>query len=225
MNQIRILLADDHGLVRAGIRALLEGMPGVRVVAEASNGREALRLVESHRPDLALMDIAMSELNGLEATTRISREHPQTKVIILSMHANEEYVLQSLKAGASGYLLKDAYTNELEMAIIAVSRGETYLSPPVSKHVIAGYMRRVGDSKSLEDLAPLGMLERLTPRQREILQLIAEGHTTQEIAAKLNISVKTAETHRTQLMDRLDIHDIAGLVRYAIRVGIISLDD
>jgi DNA-binding NarL/FixJ family response regulator len=182
-------------------------------------------LVEIHRPDLALMDIAMSELNGLEATTRISREHPQTKVIILSMHANEEYVLQSLKAGASGYLLKDAYTNELEMAINAVSRGETYLSPPVSKHVIAGYMRRVGDSKSLEDLAPLGMLERLTPRQREILQLIAEGHTTQEIAAKLNISVKTAETHRTQLMDRLDIHDIAGLVRYAIRVGIISLDD
>jgi DNA-binding NarL/FixJ family response regulator len=225
MNQTRVLLADDHGLVRAGIRALLEGMPGVRVVAEASNGREALRLVEIHRPDLALMDIAMSELNGLEATTRISREHPQTKVIILSMHANEEYVLQSLKAGASGYLLKDAYTNELEMAINAVSRGETYLSPPVSKHVIAGYMRRVGDSKSLEDLAPLGMLERLTPRQREILQLIAEGHTTQEIAAKLNISVKTAETHRTQLMDRLDIHDIAGLVRYAIRVGIISLDD
>jgi DNA-binding NarL/FixJ family response regulator len=225
MNPTRILLADDHGLVRAGIRALLEGMPGVRVVAEASNGREALRLVEIHRPDLALMDIAMSELNGLEATTRISREHPQTKVIILSMHANEEYVLQSLKAGASGYLLKDAYTNELEMAINAVSRGETYLSPPVSKHVIAGYMRRVGDSKSLEDLAPLGMLERLTPRQREILQLIAEGHTTQEIAAKLNISVKTAETHRTQLMDRLDIHDIAGLVRYAIRVGIISLDD
>jgi DNA-binding NarL/FixJ family response regulator len=145
-------------------------------------------------------------------------------VIILSMHANEEYVLQALKAGASGYLLKDAFTNELEMAIQAVSRGETYLSPPVSKHVIAGYMRRIG-GQDLEEDKPLTMLDRLTPRQREILQLIAEGYTTQEIAQKLSISVKTAETHRTQLMDRLDIHDIAGLVRYAIRVGLVSLDD
>jgi DNA-binding NarL/FixJ family response regulator len=220
---IRVLLADDHGLVRAGIRVLLESLEGVQVVAEAANGREALRLVEIHRPDLALMDIAMAELNGLEATLRISREYPETRVIILSMHANEEYVLQSLKAGAAGYLLKDAYTTELEMAIKAVSRGETYLSPPVSKHVIAGYMRRVGAAG--DDFMPLSLLDRLTPRQREILQLIAEGHTTQEIARKLDISVKTAETHRMQLMERLGIHDIAGLVRYAIRVGLISLDD
>lgn len=224
MSTIRLLLADDHGLVRAGIRALLESLEGVSVVAEAANGREALHLVEIHHPDLALIDIAMSELNGLEATQRITREHPGTRVIILSMHANEEYVLQALKAGASGYLLKDAFTTELEMAIHSVFRGETYLSPPVSKHVIAGYMRRVGGD-DLDQDSPRTLLERLTPRQREILQLIAEGHTTQEIAHKLSISVKTAETHRTQLMDRLDIHDIAGLVRYAIRVGLITLDD
>jgi DNA-binding NarL/FixJ family response regulator len=224
MSTIRVLLADDHGLVRAGIRALLESLDGVSVVAEAANGREALRLVEILHPDLALIDIAMSELNGLETTQRITREYPNTRVIILSMHANEEYVLQALKAGASGYLLKDAFTTELEMAIQAVSMGETYLSPPVSKHVIAGYMRRIG-GQEMEEETPMTMLDRLTPRQREILQLIAEGYTTQEIAQKLNISTKTAETHRTQLMDRLDIHDIAGLVRYAIRVGMISLDE
>jgi DNA-binding NarL/FixJ family response regulator len=224
MGSIRVLLADDHGLVRAGIRSLLESLDGIHVVAEAANGREALNLVASRRPDVALVDIAMAELNGLEACARIAREYPQTKVIILSMHANEEYVLQALKAGAAGYLLKDAYTNELEMAIKAVAGGETYLSPPVSKHVISNYMRRLGSEES-DDESPYNQLERLTPRQREILQLIAEGNTTQEIARTLNISVKTAETHRMQLMDRLGIHDIAGLVRFAIRVGLISLDD
>jgi DNA-binding NarL/FixJ family response regulator len=223
MSAIRVLLADDHSLVRAGIRALLEDLPGIKVVGEASNGREAVSLVEAHRPDIALMDIAMSELNGLEATSRIVREYPHTRVIILSMHANEEYVLQALKAGAAGYLLKDAFTTELEMALKAVARGETYLSPPVSKHVVADYMRRVSGQASPDD--GKSPQERLTPRQREILQLIAEGHTTQEIANKLNISVKTAETHRMQLMERLDIHDIAGLVRYAIRVGLVSLDE
>jgi DNA-binding NarL/FixJ family response regulator len=224
MSTIRVILADDHSLVRAGIRALVENLSGIRVVGEASNGREALRLVESQRPDIALMDIAMSELNGLEATLRISREYPHTRVIILSMHANEEYVLQSLKAGASGYLLKDAFTNELEMAIKAVAAGEIYLSPPVSKHVVADYMRRVSREPAGED-ETRSLHDRLTPRQREILQLIAEGFTTQEIAGKLDISVKTAETHRAQLMDRLDIHDIAGLVRFAIRIGLVSLDD
>ena len=222
MTKIRVLLADDHSLVRAGIRALLESLDGVSVIDEASNGREALSLIEQHRPDVVLMDIAMSELNGLEATTRVSKEYPHVRVIILSMHANEEYVLQSLRAGAAGYLLKDAGTTELEMAIKAVAAGETYLSPPVSKHVIAEYMRRIGGESSNGEQSGLN---RLTLRQREILQLIAEGYTTQEIAQKLNISVKTAETHRTQLMERLDIHDIAGLVRYAIRMGLISLDE
>jgi DNA-binding NarL/FixJ family response regulator len=221
MRDIRVILADDHALVRAGIRALLESLEGIQVLAEADDGREALRLVDVHRPNLVLMDIAMSGLNGLEATMRIIRDYPHTRVIILSMHANEEYVLQSLRAGASGYLLKDAGTAELEIAIKAVANGETYLSPPVSKHVISDYVRRISGGE-VESPSPL---ERLTLRQREILQLIAEGRTTQEIAQMLNIGVKTVETHRMLLMERLDIHDVAGLVRYAIRVGLITADD
>jgi DNA-binding NarL/FixJ family response regulator len=212
---------DDHGLVRAGIRALLESLDGIQVLEEADDGREALRLIELHRPDIVLMDIAMSGLNGLEATKRIKRDFPNTRVIILSMHANEEYVLQSLRAGAAGYLLKDAGTVELEIAIKAVAGGETYLSPPVSKHVISDYVRRM----SAGEQETKSTLDRLTLRQREILQLIAEGQTTQEIARLLNIGVKTVETHRMQLMERLDIHDVAGLVRYAIRVGLISADE
>lgn len=227
MNTIRVLLADDHSLVRAGIRSILDSLDGISVIAEASNGREALSLIEMHHPDVVLMDIAMSELNGIEATIHISRQYPHVKVIILSMHANEEYVLQALRVGALGYLLKDAGTTELEMAIKAVAQGETYLSPPVSKHVIADYKRRVeGRMDNEADLeGGRSLVERLTLRQREILQLIAEGYTTQEIAQKLGIGVKTAETHRTQLMERLDIHDIAGLVRFAIRAGLVSLDD
>jgi DNA-binding NarL/FixJ family response regulator len=212
---------DDHGLVRAGIRALLESLDGIQVLEEADDGREALRLIDLHRPDIVLMDIAMSGLNGLEATKRIKRDFPNTRVIILSMHANEEYVLQSLRAGAAGYLLKDAGTVELEIAIKAVAGGETYLSPPVSKHVISDYVRRM----SAGEQETQSTLDRLTLRQREILQLIAEGQTTQEIARLLNIGVKTVETHRMQLMERLDIHDVAGLVRYAIRVGLISADE
>jgi DNA-binding NarL/FixJ family response regulator len=221
LSSIRVLLVDDHGLVRAGIRALLESLDGIQVLEEADDGREALRLIELHRPDIVLMDIAMSGLNGLEATKRVNRDFPETRVIILSMHANEEYVLQSLRAGAAGYLLKDAGTVELEIAIKAVAGGETYLSPPVSKHVISDYVRRMSAG---EQETP-STLDRLTLRQREILQLIAEGQTTQEIARLLNIGVKTVETHRMQLMERLDIHDVAGLVRYAIRVGLISADE
>ena len=218
---VRILLAEDHTLVRAGIRALLQSLPGVEVVAEASDGREALRLVESHRPDIVFMDIAMSGMNGLEATTRVVRDFAEVHVIILSMHANEEYVLQALRAGASGYLLKDAGTAELELAVMAVARGETYLSPAVSKHVIDEYMRRVSGGATDSD-SEGNPFDRLTPRQREILQLIAEGHTMNDIARTLNISLKTVETHRAQLMERLDIHDVPGLVRYAIRIGLIS---
>jgi DNA-binding NarL/FixJ family response regulator len=224
MTPIRVLIADDHNLVRAGIRSLLEAAAGIEVVAEASDGREALRLIEEQRPDVVLMDIAMSGLNGLEATARAVQAFPHVRVIILSMHANEEYVVQALRAGASGYLLKDAGTAELELAVKAVARGETYLSPPISKQVISDYIHRIGGEAPGERGAA-GELERLTQRQREILRLIARGHTTQEIARILSISVKTVETHRTQLMERLDIHDIAGLVRYAIRTGLIDTDE
>lgn len=213
MNTIRILLADDHTLLRAGIRSLLEKMPGVEVIGEAADGREALNLVKAHLPNVVLMDIAMAGLNGLEATARIVREFPSVRVIILSMHANEEYVLQTLRAGALGYLLKDAATTELELAIQAVARGDTYLSPAISRRVIEDYLGRTSGEK--------GPMEQLTPRQREILQLIAEGKSTKEIAFILNVSVKTVETHRTQLMDRLNIHDVPGLVRHAMRMGLV----
>jgi len=213
---IRVVLADDHALVRAGIRALLTGIAGIEVVGEAQDGHQVIELVDKLRPRLVLMDIAMPGLNGLEATARIAKSHPGTAVIILSMHAGEEYALQALKAGASGYLLKDADLAELELGISAVARGETYLSPVVSKHLVADYRRRAAGQEQPDPL------ERLSSRHREVLQLIAEGHTTKDIAAKLKLSVKTVETHRAQLMDRLDIHDVAGLVRFAIRSGLIA---
>jgi DNA-binding NarL/FixJ family response regulator len=230
MSTIRILLADDHTLFRAGIRVLLENLNDVQVIAEAGDGREALSLVEAHQPHVVLMDIGMAGLNGLEATARIAKEFPYVRVIILSMHLNEEYVLQALRAGASGYLLKDAAPTELEMALTAVTGGEVYLSPAVSKKVVDDYLRRVsGEPSVAEPLSPGQTVEDrpfdiLTPRQREVLQLIAEGKTTKEIAQILQISVKTVEMHRTQLMDRLDIHEIAGLVRYAIRAGLVMPD-
>ncbi len=214
MKPIRVLLADDHALVRAGVRSLLQRLPGIEVVAEASDGREAVELAKAHQPQVLVCDIGMAGMNGLEAAARVTKECPHVRVIILSMHSSEEYVSQALTAGAVGYLLKDSVPAELELAIRAVAKGETYLSPAVSKHVVSGYMRRLGGDSN--------PLEVLTPRQREILQLIAEGKSTKEIAKALKIGVKTAETHRSQLMERLDIHDVAGLVRYAIRVGIIE---
>lgn len=217
MKLIRVLLVDDHALVRAGIRSLLERAGTVEVVAEAGDGHQAVQLVEAHHPDVVLMDVSMPGLNGLEAARRVIDEHPTVRVLMLSMHPLEEYVWQALHNGASGYLLKNASAAELELAVTAVARGETYLSPAVSKHVIEAYLRRVGDEPHL--------LDRLTPRQREVLQLIAEGHTTKEIAALLNVSEKTVGTHRMQLMKRLDIHDIAGLVRYAIRMGLVSAEE
>ena len=216
MSAIRIVLADDHALVRAGVRSLLASIPGVEVVAEAGDGHEALALVEKWRPRLVLMDIAMPGLNGLEATARLAKSHPETAVIMLSMHAAEEYALQALRAGAAGYLLKDADLSELELAIGAVARGQTYLSPAMSKHLVSDYRRRMAEQPD--------PLDRLTPRHREVLQLIAEGQTTKDIAARLKLSVKTVETHRVQLMDRLDIHDLAGLIRFAIRVGLVAPD-
>lgn len=218
MSPFKILLVDNHTLVRAGIRALLEQIPNVLVVGEAGDGREALKLVEQYRPHLVFMDITMPVMNGLEATVRLVKELPGTRVVMLSVHTDEEYVLQALRAGAVGYLLKDAGRAELEIAVAAVARGETYLSPAVSRHVVGDYVRRTGSGVE-------GRLETLTPRQREILQLIAEGKSTKEIASILDVSVKTVETHRAQLMERLDIHDVAGLVRYAIRTGVVTADD
>ena len=216
MNPIRVLLADDHALVRAGFRALLESL-GMQVVAEASDGLEALRLIELHRPDIVLMDVAMPQLNGLEAATRVARDCPDVRVIILSMHATAEYARRAVRAGASGYVLKDASTTELELAMKAVARGEIYLSPAVSKHIVEDYVRSAsGQTDSLEQLSP---------RLREVLQLIAEGHSRKDIAFKLNISVKTFDTYRAQLMEQLDIHDVAGLVRYAARMGLMAPDE
>ena len=216
MTRVRVLLADDHALMRAGIRSLLGTLRGVEVVGEARDGQEALRLVETLRPHVVLMDIAMPGLNGLEATARIVRDHPETRVIILSMHVSEEYAARALRAGGAGYLPKDADLRELELAIQAVARGETYLSPAVSTHVVADYRRRLAEAPDV--------LARLTLRQREVLQLLAEGHSTKDVAFRLGVSIKTVETHRAQIMDRLDIHDLAGLVRFAVRMGLVSPD-
>lgn len=214
METIRVLIADDHTLVRAGIRALLQGLEGVEVVAEAGDGREAMALAQVHSPDVLVTDIAMPHVSGLELAGRVARELPEVRVIILSMHGNEEYASRALQAGAAGYLLKDSGLAELELAVRAVVRGETYLSPAVSKHVIADYLRRTGGAPPESGS--------LTARQRQVLRLIAEGQTTKAIARLLGVSVKTVESHRAQLMDRLDIHDVAGLVRHAIRIGLVE---
>ena len=219
MPSIRVLLADDHDLVRAGIRALLSGAPEIEVIGEAGTGRQAVQLAHEMKADVVLMDIAMPELNGLDAAARIARLQPRCAVIILSMHASESYVLEALKAGAAGYLLKNASSEELVGAISAVARGERYLSPRISKQVIDIALRGLlpgGDG------GPQTALSGLTPRQREVLQLVAEGKSTREIADRLHVSQKTVEMYRAQIKERLDIHDTAGLVRYAIRVGLIS---
>ena len=214
MNEVRVILADDHTLVRAGLRKLLESVPNLTVVGEAQDGLELLSLVEKLQPDLVLMDIAMPGLNGLEAAARVTRGWPNIRILILSMHQSEEYVRQALRSGAAGYLLKDAAPLELELALKALLAGETYLSPAVSKGVVNDYVQRLRQ----DDTPGSG----LTPRQTEVLQLIAEGHSSKEIARRLGLAVKTVETHRSQLMKQLDIHEVAGLVRYAMRVGLIS---
>ncbi len=213
MKRARVLLADDHTLVRAGLRKLLESMPDFEVVGEVGDGLALLDLADQLQPDLVLMDIAMPGINGLEATARLLKVRPDIRVLILSMHQNEEYVRQALRHGAVAYLLKDAAPMELEMALTAVLRGETYLSPAVSRGVLSDYVQRLrGDEKAAGPL---------TPRQREVLQLIAQGKSTKEIARGLDLSVKTVETHRSQLMKQLDIHEVAGLVRYAMRAGLV----
>jgi DNA-binding NarL/FixJ family response regulator len=212
----RILLADDHALVRAGFRALLHEL-GMQVVAEANNGSEALPLVELHQPDIVLMDIVMPELNGLEATARVVEAFPDVRVIILSMYVNVEYVRRAMRAGAAGYLLKNAKAAELQTAIHAVTQGEAYISPAVAKFIVADYAAPGrGDNKSAV---------KLTPRQIEILQLLAKGYSRKQIAEKLVISVKTFDTYRAQLIQQLDVQDAAGLVRVATQMGLISPDE
>jgi DNA-binding NarL/FixJ family response regulator len=212
---ILVVLADDHPIVRAGIRAELEKMEHVQIVAEASDGRQAVELAEAHQPHLVFMDISMQGLNGLEATARITRDFPQTRVIILSMHQSEEYFWQALRAGASGYLLKKAATAELPAAVEQVLGGEIYLSRDISNRLV----KRLPLQQLAYQKSPL---EKLTERQREILQLIAEGQTTKAIALILKVSPKTVEYHRAKLMERLNIFDIPGLVRFALQSGLIS---
>jgi DNA-binding NarL/FixJ family response regulator len=212
----KVLLVDDHALVRAGIRSLLESMEGVTVTGEAGSGEEALQMARRDAPDVVITDIAMSGMGGLELTSRLRAELPAVQVVILSMHADEDYVAKSLKAGAAGYLVKDAATVELELALKAIAQGGSYLSPKISRLVVDDYTSRV------EDTHP--ELAALTPRQREILRRLAEGQSTKQIAYDLDLSVKTVETHRAQIVERLGIRDLAGLVRLAIRCGLVSAD-
>jgi len=215
VKSIRVLLIDDHALVRAGIRALLSGISGVEVVAEAGNGLDALRLIEELQPDIVLLDIAMPGLNGFAVLSESVKRFPQVRVIILTVHEAGHYAVEALRAGAAGYLPKSAASTELQEAISQVARGDTYVSGEVARKTILQQAKATEQSE---------LLDKLTPRQREILTLIAEGNTTRDIASALKISVKTVESHRAQVMDRLDIHELAGLVRFAIRMGLVDVE-
>jgi DNA-binding NarL/FixJ family response regulator len=214
---IRVVLADDHNLIRQGIRALLEEAKGIQVVGEADNGHDAVKLVEQLNPDVLLIDITMPRLNGLEAAERIRLQYLATRVLILSMSSDETLVRQALRNGARGYLVKQAAVDELLVALHAVNQGETYLSPAVSATI-------VNDLLSLPAGATAGGLARLSSREREVLQLIAEGMTSREIGELLTITVKTVEKHRSSLMSKLSVHDVAGLTRLAVKYGIVSAD-
>jgi DNA-binding NarL/FixJ family response regulator len=217
MGTIRVILADDHAVVRVGVRSLLEEMPEIKVVAEAADGHQALALIEALRPDILVTDIAMPGMNGLELAELVAREYAETRVLVLSMHKEKAFATKALACGAAGYLLKEAATGELGAAVLAVSRGEAYLSPAVSAYLVADYARLAR--------AEVPQTDPLSPRQREVLRLVAEGLATKAIAKRLGISVKTAETHRAQMMERLSIHDVAGLVRYAIRTGMVDASE
>jgi two-component system, NarL family, response regulator NreC len=216
MRKIRILLADDHTLIRRGLRLLVEQQPDLVVAAEAEDGRQAVALAASTKPDVAVLDIGMPNLNGIEAAKQISEGESGAAVVILSMHADESYILRALKAGARGYLLKDSAESDLVRAIHAVAEGKSFFSPTVSKVLLEDYVRKLQRTGG-EDSYDL-----LTPREREILQLIAEGKSNKEIANMLNLSVYTVETHRANLMEKLGLKSVPELILYAVRKGIIS---
>lgn len=218
---MRILLADDHKIVRDGLRALLRREPEIEVVGEADDGRAALEMARALQPDVVIMDIGMRGLNGIDATRQILAEHPDMKIVALSMHSDRRFVAEMLKAGASAYLVKDGAFEELTTAIRAVRAGRVYLSQDVAGVVVEDYVRRLAACKEDSDAPSAG---RLTMREREVLQLIAEGKTTKEIASCLHLSVKTVETHRRQIMDRLGIFSVAGLIKFAIREGLTSVE-
>jgi len=213
---IKILVVDDHRILRQGIRSLLASQEDFEIVAESSDGRESVKDVMKHKPDVVLMDIAMPNLNGFEATRQIKKKQPDTKILVLSMYRDDEYVLQALQAGVSGYVLKDVAVEELITAIRSVYNDQYYLSPSISRTVIDASLGKIEKA----DKEPFDLL---TPREREIVQLISEGYTNKQIATKLFISVKTVDAHRSHIMDKLDIHDVAQLVKYAIRKGLTDL--
>jgi DNA-binding NarL/FixJ family response regulator len=212
---LRILLVDDHTLVRAGLRVLVESLPNIESILEAGDGDEALKVLEKHTFDVVLTDIQMPKLSGLEVVSRLHQSKSKSRVIVVSMYANEEYVLRALNNGAAGYLLKDAGPDELALAIGTAMRGDTYVDSRVATK-LSDYVRRVGNASNPLDL--------LTPRQREVLQLVVQGYSTKEIAKTLDVSIKTVEAHRSQLMENLGIEDVTGLVRFAIRHGLISTE-
>lgn len=218
MKKIKLLVADDHKIFRQGIKKLLEEESDLQVVGEASDGRDAVKKATELKPDVILMDIAMANLNGLEATRQIKKQLPSAKVIMVTMHKNEEYVLQSFQAGASGFILKEGAVEELVSAIRSINSDKSFLSPSISKTLIDAYMRKMETGKTE---TPFDLL---TDREREVLQLIAEGYTNREVAKSLFISVKTVEAHRAHIMQKLNIHDIAKLVKYAIQKGLVDLN-